>query len=471
MSARVKDLLLISILGIVFITIPAFFERLHSDEVIYWEVSDNISKGRGLVSETSGMETFIWHSPLPFFVTAPFLQLHNHIHVSRLVASLFTVGCAILIYLICVRTSSRDCAIVGSMLFIFSFYALRFGGRFYLDQFGLFFFLGALFFLFRGEFILSGILAVTAVMAREYWLGVYPFFLLYINDRKGILRFAIPLLVVLSVAAGFMVVGSIDYTLIKGYIFNTAITKNLIAFFTDHNLLYPLLRGWIEFAMVNILIFLGFTVWLFKRDSDRRYLLFIVPQFIVISMLSGFIISGGVTQYPLSLTGSMAVYAGSGLKSIYDHISWRILKRWNFISLCAVVVAMQFIGFNILATAVSLHKNFGIYGFGFWDDRKVISLLRTGAHGKYIIGIHGAFVDDRAKWDWTDFHIQQAIEKAPDWFITYSNYVEILPEQTWKGRVVIYEIGPYLVFHSLKKGSLKDAVRERDFPKWRLRRH
>jgi hypothetical protein len=70
---------------------------------------------------------------------------------------------------------------------------------------------------------------------------------------------------------------------------------------------------------------------------------------------------------------------------------------------------------------MTLHQNWGIYGFGYKDDAKIISLLREKAAGEYIHGIHGAFVENRSRWNWTDFGVQQAIAEEPDWLITFDN--------------------------------------------------
>jgi hypothetical protein len=124
-----------------------------------------------------------------------------------------------------------------------------------------------------------------------------------------------------------------------------------------------------------------------------------------------------------------------------------------------------------MATVVSLHQNPGVYGFGYKDDAEVVDILQKNARGSVINGIHGAFVEERAGWDWTDFHVSEAIGKDPDWLVTFDNYVEVLPKKAWKGRVNIYNVGPYLIAEAVDYGAVKYAVREKEFRKWKLRKN
>ncbi|MBI5827557.1 MAG: hypothetical protein HZB22_07520 [Deltaproteobacteria bacterium] len=97
-------------LGRAVIALPLFFERLHSDEVIYWEVARNISRGLGPHSETSGGGLFVRHMPVPFYIVAPFLRLSVHIFTARAISSAFTIACAILIFRIARENSDEDSA-------------------------------------------------------------------------------------------------------------------------------------------------------------------------------------------------------------------------------------------------------------------------------------------------------------------------------------------------------------------------
>ncbi len=467
-----RDIAIIAVLGIVFVSAPLFWERLHSDEVIYWEVAKNLSQGVGLTSETRSGETFLWHMPLAFFIVAPFLGIEDHIFTARFAASLFTVASAVLIYMAGLKVSRRDEALAGAVLFLFSFHALRFGARFYLDQFGLLFFLLSLLLLLSDRPLSAGVPALLSIFAREYWLGVYPFFFLVLRkDLKRALRFGAP---AVAAAAGlffFLIATGKTGVFLSSLVSGTSLIKNIAASLSEPGLVRASLRGWFEFALIDFFILAGFVCRMVEDRSSRWYLALVIPQLAVLTMIHGFILNGAVTQYPMALAGTMAVYSGSGLKTLYEGMRRRLgIKGPSFVAAAACVVMLQYVGFNIMATAVSLHSNPTIYALGYSDDRKVISLLRRKAAGEFIFGIHGAFVPERRRWDWTDFYIEDALEKDPDWLITFSNYIELLPEDRWRGRVVVREIGPYLVLHALVPGALKDAVKAKAFPKWALRR-
>lgn len=462
-----KTTLLIFIAGIVLITLPSFFERLHSDEVIYWEVARNISLGRGAVSSTSGGSLFSWHMPLPFYISAPFLDISPHIFTSRVISSLFTVGSAIIIFLTAEKKYGRKEAVLSAFLFLLSFQALRFGGRFYLDQYGTFFFLLSFYFISTERFLYAGIFSVLAVVSREYWLGVYPFILFYIGNKRNIIRFTAPVFVIIVLSLAFSsIYGGNGEGLIKQYLFNGSIFKNMTASISNYGpsgYLYRVARGWLQFSILNILILTGFIA---EVRRNKKFLLLIIPQLVITSLIHGFVVDGGVTQYPLALLACLSIYSGAGIKDLYNRFIASYAGRGNFLRLASGALFLQFVFFNAFATFISLHGNSGIYGFGFCDDDKVISILKKEAKGEFINGIHGAFIEERRGWDWTDYYIQEAIEKDPDWLITYSSYVDIISQENAINNLKIYRIGPYIVIHSLHGVPLSRLVRQNDSRKW-----
>ncbi len=493
---RRRELLILA-LGLAVIALPLFFERLHSDEVIYWEVARNISRGLGLHSETSGGGLFIWHMPLPFYIVAPFLRLSAHIFTARAVSSAFTIACAVLVFRIARKDSGEDPALIASILFLLSFQALRFGGRYYLDQYGLFFFLLTLYLAGKGRFIYAGASAVLAIAAREYWFGVYPFLLLYaagdeaaggkravagevgqtgVKTRppvfKGRIRnglfLALPAVVVAAVV--LLIVFSdrhVHYNLIRTYVLDGAAYKNIIVTGAP-GYLSRLARGWAEFALVNAVAVAGFFA--SSRRGKHRVLLLVIPQVVLVSLVHGFAVSGGVTQYPMAVLATLCAFSGTGLKRLYGALSAPFLNRYGFLKASLAISCAQFLALNVLSTAVTLHKNTLVWGLGYRDDREVISILRRSARGESINGFWGAFVDDRRSWDWTDFHIDKALEKDPDWLVTFSNYVDILPQKNGVTQLEVYNIGPYVMIHSLKRGGMKEAVRQRYHPRWAFRK-
>lgn len=462
------------VFSVVFVTVPLFFERLHSDEVIYWDVASSLARGEGLVSSTLG-GLFFWHAPLPFFLNAPALLVHDHILTTRVVSSLFTAGCAVLVYLVA-EARERDGAVPAAILFILSFQALRYGGRFYLDQYGAFFFLLSLLLAMRGRLALSGLAALLMVLAREYWLGVYPFLAAFVLVGTGagatgrrLLRFIAPsALAVFAVVPALAALGKAGT--LAAFVLDGAVVPNLAATFTDlfqGPALVGITRGWAEFTVLNILVVAGFTGYVVNY-RDYAPLLLVIPQAALISLVHGFVIDGGVTQYPLALTAAAAPFAGPGLVRLYRRLPFS--GRAAFPVVFAAVTAVQFTGLNALATMVSLHGNAGVYGIGYGPDRAVIEKLRREARGEFINGIHGAFVPESAGWDWTDYRVAEAIDAGPDWLVTYSNYVEVLPSERWMGLAEVTEIGPYTVVHALEGGAVADVVREADFMRWKLRK-
>ena len=465
-SARLK--ITVFLIAFVLIVLPMFFERLHSDEVLYWDVAHNLYTGKGLFSTVLN-RSFIGHMPLPFIIAGPFSLIGDSIFGVRLIAALFTIGCAVLIFTIAERLYSTKTAVISSLLFLASFQVLRFGGRFYLDQFGAFFFLLALFLLLNKRYFLAGLSAALMILGREYWLGVYPFFIVYLLTRKEpSTTFILPF--VFSVAGGLFYIATtvgVNYFYQNQAIVNTLIHYLNISFIQENAA--SLLQSWLEVSSVNILIIFGFIfAWPLLKES--RLWVLILPQFAVVSLVYGFIVNGGVTQYPLGLIASMSIFAGYGLKRLWDRVPLLVRYDRHFVPVMLVIIVVQFIGLNIVATKVTLHQNWGIYGFGYKDDALVISRLREKAAGEYIHGIHGAFVENHSRWNWTDFGVQQAIAEEPDWFITFDNYVEFIQPAENNRNVEIYHIGPYLVFHSHPRGRLSELIAQAEFPKWKFRR-
>ena len=454
--------------GLFLILLPIPFEKIHSDEVIYWEISRNLAGGAGF--KTIDLEgPFIGHGVLPFLITAPFLYINSHIFTARIISALFTIGCGILIFLI-VRKHTKDekAAFISSVLFIFSLNTLRFGGRFYLDQYGLFFFLLSLFFITNDKIALSGITAGLSILGRELWLGIYPFYLIYIwRKRKPVLPFLlfsmvpfIPFLIYVWAGPGlgyFLKVQAILWNL-----------KDLLNVGARGELIPQLFHSWTEFFLIHIITIIG-AVWSIKNKiCDMSFLIWLIPQFVVLSMVNGFITNGALTQYPMGLQAGLALLAGPGILDGAGRFASHFNKKVSSVALILCAIFAQFIILNILSTAVSLHGSYGIHALGYWNDRKVIDLLNENAKGEVIVGEHGAFVQGASKWIWVDRDIVRAIEIEPDWLVTYPNRVSIIKEET--PEVKVYHIGPYLILHSHPPGHIHEVISPADFPKWRFRK-
>lgn len=474
MGHQRKDLFIILALGLVFITLPLFFERLHSDEVIFWEIAGNLSEGKGFRSGTSGWDSPI-HPPLPFIINSFFLLLSPHIFTSRAVSSLFVIGSALLIYLISVRKTGRIESLISSCLFLFSFQTLRYGGRFYLDQYGIFFFLLSFYSGLRGKPFSSGLFLLAAALSREYWLLAFPFIMLNAGDGLRERLAASSPLAVAFVAGAFLMSSRGGSFLTAAFSSDGAVFKNLLASINgivSRGYIPLLIKAWAEFLVLNALALAGFISWAVseKTSFSRRYLLLLIPLSISLSLTHGFILDGGVTQYGASLAASLAPFSGGGLYIIWKRVAARIKREESpgyFKAAATAVIALQFLFFNAFSSLVSVHKNLGIYSLGWRDDELVIGILREKARGQFISGIHGAFVEDRKGWDWTGYRLKEAIQKEPDWLVTFADYVEVLPEKGWKERAELYKIGPYLVLHSIERGGITEMIRPRESLKWR----
>ncbi len=469
MSKTRRDIITITALGLVFITLPVFFQRLHSDEVIFWEVAKNIATGAGPISETHEGTFFILHMPLPFLINAFFLMISEHIFMARAVASFFTTGCAVFIYLAASKRFERDEALISALFFLFSFQILRYGGRFYLDQFGAMFFVASIYSVFLRRYATAGLLAILAMISREYWAAVYPFLALYVlrqgDGVRGAARFVMPGAIAIVFFLILLITTGIGADIAEE-MYRSAIAKNIRASFTAHpagEVAAKLGRAWAEFLILNLILAAGFCVAAWK---NRSLLLLIVPQIILTSLAHGFIVDGGVTQYPIGLLATISIFSGTGIK----RLSGVLIEQGRFVKAGLAVVFMQFVAFNIFATAVSLHGNFSIYGLGYSDDKTVIEILRREARGEYIHGIWGAFVEDRKRWDWTDYLIQDAIDKDPDWLVTYENYIDVNPAKKLESICDVYRIGPYVMIHSLHAIPLNEVIRQRGFNRWAFRK-
>ena len=465
-TVKIKTILFLG--GCLLILFPVFFERLHSDEILYWDVAHNLYSGKGLFSSVEN-RFFTGHMPLPFIIAGPFSFVGDSIVGVRLISALFTIGCAVLIFIIAKRFYLPKIAFISSLLFLTSFQALRFGGRFYMDQFGAFFFLFAVFLLLNKRYLSAGLSAALMILGREYWLGIYPFFVVYLFVRReSFTTFLLPFFILFLVGIWYA-----QSTVGLTYFYESQAIVNTLKHYLNISFLQEnaasLLQSWLELIAVNLLIVIGFIFsWPLLKESKLWLLIF--PQFVIVSLIYGFVVNGGVTQYPFGLIASMSIFAGYGLNRIWNTIPLPLKLQVHFLPIILSMISFQFIGLNVMATKMTLHQNWGVYGLGYKDDAQVISLLREKAAGEYIHGIHGGFVDERSRWSWTDFRVQEAIEDEPDWLITFDNYVRFLQPPENSPNVEVYSIGPYLVFHSHPRGYLSELIVQADFPKWKLRK-
>lgn len=457
MPALRSSIIAILLLGTLLILLPIPFERLHDDEVLKWYKS-------GLVLEGKTPLSFYGHMPLVLLLYAPVLSLTENILAARLLTGLMTIGSALLIFLIAKEVfQDEKPALAGSLLFLLSFHTLRFGGRFYSDPYGLFFFILALYLVTLNRTGAGSVSAILAIIARDTWIPIYPFLLLYVyltgrDTRRFLLFSAVPVAIFLAVLQSTI---GLKVFLPRSVISGT-IQYLFASLATDAGALtIGIAQGWLEFGVVQAVTLVGLLAALRYDSRSRPLALLILPQFFTLSITGGFIVNGAMTQYVLPLQASMALVAGQGLYVIWG----RFGKREGFLPALAVLLIAQTLAFNYAATSLSLSGAKGVYDLGYSYDREIISLLEGRAQGETIVGIHGAFVKEAREWQWVERNVSAAIEYNPDWYITFPYLLRFKETEGFEA----YHIGPYVVIHTPPGRRLGDLIEPVEFKKWKLR--
>jgi len=451
-----KTHVLFIVLALLLLITPVFLGRLHDDEVLKWQISKNTVSGKFLVNLSGG--NFMRDGFFPIFFVSPFLLVNDHIFIARIVSLFFTLGSAYLLYYIAKIFYDEKAALASFFLFILSFHTLRFGYRFMFDQYGLFFLLLTLFLLLKKRFLLAGVACFLMIFSRVYWIALLPFFLIYLvyeekeNQIKKVGFFIIPPLLL-----AFLFLFT---ALLSGFISNLNNMPVLVILseFPWQSLVsISLIQSWVEVISLNILTFIGLVFALEKKP----YSLIVLSPILAISLIPGFIVSGGTTHYILGLQGVFALVAGNGLFRLYQRLS---LAEGKFIPTLVAIILIQFLGLSIASTHLS-YVSVGVQDWGFWQDQEVIDLLEEKAKkGDLVVGVHGAFVEN-VEWRWAELNVEKALDYDPDWFIIYPRMVKVENNSA----VECYSIPPYLVIHSVTSRPLNDSISVRDFKFWRLR--
>lgn len=456
MQVSYRDIIII--FGIFILFLPLFFERIYDDEAIYWNASKTISQ-KGLV----GVSEF-GRMPLAVLIISPFPIISDTIFVPRIISILFAIGSSVIIFEIVKLYSNEKAAFISSMLFIFSFQTIRFATRFYLDIYGVFFFLFCIYLTKKNKDNLAGFSFALAMLSREIWFGLYPFMLLYLwSERKNIFSFlfwsATPILIfagAIQLASGLG-----TYLSYSGFSQNAYYLSNYLNEIPKY-----FLQNWLEFLVIQILTVIGFVASVsYKRDN---LLILILPQFVMVSLIQGFIYNGAITQYPMGLQASMALLAGPGIVRIWK----KYFQKYPLnISLFSVLI-LQFLLFSYLATILSLRGAIGVHDFGYWDDEAVIQLLNQRAGNESIAGLHGAFIKDAKNWVWYERDVEKILQLEPDWYVvTEPQLIKFKTESANTSFVEIYRIGPYIVLNSNPRGYLHEVIEpNEEFNKWMFRR-
>jgi Gpi18-like mannosyltransferase len=447
----------IIIFGVLLLFLPIFFERIYDDEAIYWSKSKSIiERGLSEVFKISRMS-------LAILIASPFLLISDSIFIPRFISALFAIASAIIIFEIVKIYSDERAAFISSILFIFSFQTLRFGTRFYLDIYGVFFFLLSIYLIKKDRVSLAGFSFALAMLSREIWFGLYPFMIIYVwKNRKTVKSFV--LLSIIPLLIFFMLVhlttGLGNYLGHSGFAQNVSDLSKSV-----YKAPVYLVQSWVEFLIIQIVTIMGFISLVRYKQDDL--LILILPQFLLISLIGGFLYDGAFTQYVMGLQASMTLLAGPGILKI-----WRkYFTRYTLQPSLILILILQFLLFSYLATALSLRGAIGVHDFGYWYDEQVINLLNEKAKNETIVGLHGAFIKDAKEWVWGERNVERIVEIEPDWYIIVEPQIIIFKTEPQNVKEVeLYQIGPYIVLHSHPAGHLHELIEpNKEFKKWMLR--
>jgi len=443
---------------IILLIIPILFERIYDDEAIYWSRSKSvIEKGLLEIPKMTRM-------PFAMLFVAPFLGLNDSIFVARFISALFAIASAVIIFEIVKTYSNEQAAFISALLFIFSFQTIRFATRFYLDIYGVFFFLLSLYLIKKNRVKMAGLFFALAMLSREIWFGLYPFMIIYLwKNKKSVNSFIILSAIPVLISALFihLTVGLGTYLSYSGFAQTTGYVSNNLS-----EIPLYLAQSWTEFLIVQIITVVGFISWVWNKRGNL--LILILPQFLIISLIQGFIYNGALTQYAMGLQASMALLAGPGIVWIWK----KYFQKYPLnISLFSVLI-LQFLLFSYLATILSLRGAIGVHDFGYWDDEAVIQLLNQKAGNESTAGFHGAFIKDAKSWVWYERDVEKVLQLEPDWYVvTEPQLIKFKTESANTSFVEIYRIGPYIVLHSHPRGHLHEVIApNEEFNEWMFRR-
>jgi 4-amino-4-deoxy-L-arabinose transferase-like glycosyltransferase len=454
MELRYKEIIII--FGVLLLLLPLFFERIYDDEAIYWKISKSINeKGLSEVSKVTNM-------PLAILIVSPLLSISDSILVPRVISVLLALASAILIFEIVKLYSDEKAAFISAMLFIFSFQTIRFATRFYLDIYGVFFFLLSIYLIKKNKLGLAGLSFALAMLSRETWLVLYPFEIVYLwKSKKSIKSFIlfsiIPLL--LFVIFIYLTAGLGSYLAHSRFSQVASLQNDL------YQIPRYLVQSWAEFLVIQIITIMGFVSWILDKKDD--FLILILPQFLIVSVIQGFVYNGAMTQYPMGLQASLTLLAGPGIFLIWK----KHFKKYPLRPLLISILILQFLLFSYLATVLSLRGASGINDFGYWYDEKVIALLNEKAKNETIVGFHGAFIKDAKEWIWGERFVEKNLEVEPDWYVIIEpKLIKFKTEPENVKYVEVYRIGPYIVLHSHPSGHLHELIEpSKEFSNWALR--
>ena len=460
---NIINILKIVILGLVLLLLPLWFLRLFDDEILYLIVANHFWEGK-----------YSPRSSLAFLIASPLVALSPDFYLKvmlpRILTALITLLNSVLIYLISRKIYSDRVAILSAVIFLLSFDTLRFGARYNLEPYGLFFALLCIYFFVTSRITLSGICIALAFAAREMWIAAYPFYMFYIwmNRRKYFFK-------VLASSSIIIIANIMWIHLLKTkYLPITVSASKFLLNFDYMKLLLVNLRNWSEVLVGYFPAVLGFVYWLKIKirnlnDLESFLLILITPSLFILNFIPGFILNGPFERYFYGPNALLSIVAGFGLIKLIEDLKNRFsLPRINFTKILVVLIVSHIMLLNAGVYALSEIGANGVYDFGFWYDQEIIEMLNKDKKEKFIAGTpHGFFIKN-ATWKYTERRVKEAIDLNPDWLITYKAWVKVKNEKC--ENVKIYYIGPYIVVHRLKEVNLSRILTPSEFGFWKFRR-
>jgi hypothetical protein len=422
-----RSVLTIGVLWGIIAASSVAFERIHDDEVIYYTQSESMLHG-----------TLVAHGALVFvpqLLGAFFVSISGSIITARILSSLAVLATSILLY----EMKRYRGSFVAAMLYLLSFYTIRFGFRFYLDPVGGFFVVAAIYLLYRGKGLGTGISSVLAAFSRQLAAPLVLAFGLALYKKRNALRNFI-LGVTVAALSGAMFI-SIASGISNSVAFNASAVTSIPRF--DVSLFSSLPESWLEFFLLSPLVLVGMVF--SSRMKGRPEFFPLVFSAAILSLTPGFLFNGAATEYPYIFNTVACVPAGQGLCNLYSRLN---LDQTKFTAVALSVLIAFFAAQSYLATVMSPNGTIGVQDFGYWNDVALISYLNSHYSGGKIYGsnLDGLLSQNlSSNWVWMSQSIEPALKDDPAWVVTFSSYVKFssIPH----GVSVAY-IGPFVVVNT-----------------------
>ena len=447
----------IIILWIIAIFLPLFTLRLFQDEMLYM-----------ILSTKAFHLNFAPRSSLVFILTSPFASIENvdiRVFFLRASTAFITLLDLILIYELAKERFDEKSAFLGTVTFLFSFVTLRYGARYTLEPWGVFFVLLALYLLERKP-IISAISLGLAFTARETWLTTYPFFLLYVwRAKRGRAFWKFVTSSTIPVVLNFLLIYSISIIRSPlGYNARTISNWSII------ELLKLDISAWVQFFIAYPLTVLGFIYAVYSLKNREEPLLVALPSVLTLNVVFGFLLNGPFERYTFGPLALMSVYSGYGLVELYKKMSNKIIivRKINIEKGIALFVVIQIIVLDLAVLQFSDIGAKGIQDYGYWYDQRVFSILEEYGHQNESFGgtPHPGMLGFK-NWTWADRRIEFVLNRSPNWLITFRSWVKIDRKAVESGAIQIWTSGPYVVIHAQEKDAIERYVFPANFTLWR----